>query len=160
MKLEIASNLVKRDFREIETAQINLSDNFNTSKNLMPPIQNLNVSSNHSFSNPFNVADPTIQLNADGLFAKNLALEETFNLNLPKQRNNQDSYTNRNPQFQNFPNLQQNFGLSQVQIGTSGYLDSLLLNSDLQKLPCLPTVANRTSHLTSKTDKIVDENNC
>ena len=160
VKLEIASNLVKRDVREVETAQINLSDKFNTSKNLMPPIQNLNVSSNHSLSNPFDLADPTIQINADGLFAQNSALEETFNLNLPKQRNNQDSYTNRNPQFQSFPNLQQNFGPSQVQIGTSGYLDSQLLNSDLQKIPCLPAVARRTSHLTSKTDKIVAENNC
>ena len=42
-KLEIASNLVNRDVREIETAQINLSDNFNTSQNVLPPIQNLNL---------------------------------------------------------------------------------------------------------------------
>ena len=65
-----------------------------------------------------------------------------------------------NPQCHNFPNLQQNFGPSRVQIETDGYLDSQLLNCDLQKLPCLPTVANRTSHLPSKTDKIVAENNC
>ena len=107
-----------------------------------------------------NLADPTIQLHADGLFAQNSALEKTFISNLPKQRNNQDSYATRNPQYHSFPNLQQKFGPSQVQIGTSGYLDSQLLNCDLQKLPCLPTVANRTSHLPSKTDKIVAENNC
>ena len=65
----------------------------------------------------------------------------------------------RNPQYHNFPNLQQNFGPSQVQIGPNGYLDSQLLNCDLQKIPCLPTVANRTSHLPSKPDKIVAENN-
>ena len=103
--LEIASTLVNRQVNEIETAQINLSDNFNTSQNLLPPIQNLNISSNHSLSNPFNLADPTIQLHADGLFAQNSAVEETFNLNLPKQRNNQDSFANRNPQYHNFPNL-------------------------------------------------------
>ena len=160
VKLEIASNLVNRDVREIETAEINLSDNFNTLQNLLPPIQNLNLSSNHSLSNPFNIADPTIQLHADGLFAQNSSLEKTFNLNLPKQRNNQHSYANRNPQYHNFPNLQLNFGPSQVQIGTNGYLDSQLLNCDLQKLPCLPTLVNRTSHLPSKTDKIVAENNC
>ena len=114
-KLVIASNLVNRDVRDIETAQINLSDNFKTSRNLLPPIQNLELSSNHSLSNLFNLADPTIQLHADGLFAQNSALEETFILNLPKQRNNQDSYANRNPQYHNFPNLQQNYGLSQVQ---------------------------------------------
>ena len=96
-KLEIASNLVNRDVLETETAQINLSDNFNTSQNLLPPTQNLNNSSNHSLSNPFNLADPTIQLHAGGLFTQNSALEETFNLNLPKQRNNQDSNANRNP---------------------------------------------------------------
>ena len=152
-KLEIASNLVNRDFREIETAQINLSDNFNMSQNLLPPIQNLNLSSNHSLSNPFNLADPTIQLHANGIYAQNSTLGKTFTLNLPKQRNNQDSYANRNPRYHNFPYLQQNFGPSQVQIGTSGYLNSQLLNCDLQKLPCLPTVANRTSHLPSKTDE-------
>ena len=109
------------------------------------------------------MADSTIQLHADCLFAQNSALEQTFdigNLNLPKQRNNQDSYANRNLQYHNFPNLQQNFGPSQVQRGTSRYLDIQLLNCDLQKFPCLPTVANRTSHLPSKTDKIVAENNC
>ena len=159
-KLEKASNLVKRDFREIETAQINLSDNFNTSQNLLPPIHNLNISSNHSLSNTFNLADPSIQLHADDLFAQNTALEETFNLNLPKQRNNHDSYANRKPQYHNFPNLQQNFGPSEVQLGTNRYLDSQLFNCDLQKLHCLPTVANRTSNLASKTDKIVAENNC
>ena len=79
---------------------------------------------------------------------------------MPKRRNNQDSYANRNPQYHNFPNLQQNVGPSEVQIGTNGYLDSQVLNCDLQKLPCLPTVANRTSHLPSTTDKIVAENNC
>ena len=159
-KLEIASTLKNRQVNEIETAQINLSEIFNTSQNLLPPIQNLNLSSNHSLSNPFNLADLTIQLNADGLFAQNSALEETFILNLPKQRNNQDSFANRNPQYHNFPNLQQNFGPSQVHIGTNGYPDSQLLNCDWQKLPCLPTVANRTSHLPSKTDKIVLENDC
>ena len=159
-KLEIASNLVNRDVCDIETAQINLSDNFDTSQNLLPPIQNLNLSGNHSLSNPFILADPTIQLQADGLFAQNSALEKTLNLKLPKRRNNQDSYANRNPQYHNFPNLQQNVGPSEVQIGTNGYLDSQVLNCDLQKLPCLPTVANRTSHLPSTTDKIVAENNC
>ena len=94
-KLEIASNLVNRDVHKIETAQINLSDNFNKSQNLLPPIQNLNLSSNRSLSNFFNLADPTIQLHADGLFAQNLALEETFILNLPNQRNNQDSYAKK-----------------------------------------------------------------
>ena len=59
-KLEIASTLVNRQVKEIETAQIKLSDNFNTSQNLLPPIQKLNLSSNHSLSNPFNLADPTI----------------------------------------------------------------------------------------------------
>ena len=49
-KLQIASNRVNRDVREIETAQINLSDNFKTSRNLLPPIQNLKLSSNHSLS--------------------------------------------------------------------------------------------------------------
>ena len=83
-KLEIASTLKNRQVIEIETAQINLSGNFNMSQNLLPPIQNLNLSSNHSLLNPFNLADPTIQLHADGLFAQNSALEETFNLNLPK----------------------------------------------------------------------------
>ena len=159
-KLEIASNLVNRDVCDIETAQINLSDNFDTSQNLLPPIQNLNLSGNHSLSNPFILADPTIQLQADGLFAQNSALEKTLNLKLPKRRNNQDSYANRNPQYHNFPNLQQDVGPSEVQIGTNGYLDSQVLNCDLQKLPCLPTVANRTSHLPSTTDKIVAENNC
>ena len=161
-KLEIASTLKtdQRQVNEIETAQINLSDNFKMSQNLLPPIQNLNLSSNHSLLNLFNLADPTIQLHADGLFAQNSALEETFNLNLPKQRNNQDSFANRNPQYHNFPNLQQKFGPSQVHIGTNGYPDSQLLNCDWQKLPCLPTVANRTSHLPSKTDKIVLENDC
>ena len=159
-KLEIASNLVNRDVCDIETAQINLSDNFDTSQNLLPPIQNLNLSGNHSLSNPFILADPTIQLQADGPFAQNSALEKTLNLKLPKRRNNQDSYANRNPQYHNFPNLQQNVGPSEVQIGTNGYLDSQVLNCDLQKLPCLPTVANRTSHLPSTTDKIVAENNC
>ena len=159
-KLEIASNLVNRDVCDIETAQINLSDNFDTSQNLLPPIQNLNLSGNHSLSNPFILADPTIHLQADGLFAQNSALEKTLNLKLPKRRNNQDSYANRNPQYHNFPNLQQNVGPSEVQIGTNGYLDSQVLNCDLQKLPCLPTVANRTSHLPSTTDKIVAENNC
>ena len=77
-KLEIASTLVNRQVNEIETAQINLSDNFNTSQNLLPSIQNLNLSSNHSLSNPFNLADPTIQLHADSLFAQNSALEETL----------------------------------------------------------------------------------
>ena len=157
-KLEIASTLVNRQVNEFETAQINLSDNFNTSQNLLPPIRNWNLSSNHSLSVPFNLVDPTIQLHADGLFAQNSALEETFNLNLPKQRNNQDSFANRNPQYHNFPNLQQNFGPSQVYIGTSAYPDSQLLNCDRQKIPCLPTVANRTSHLPSKTDKMVLEN--
>ena len=103
---------------------------------------------------------PPFQLHADGLFAQNSALEETFNLNLPKQRNNKDSYANRNPQYHNFPNRQQNFGTSQVQTRLNGYLDSQLLNCDLQKIPCLPTVANRTSRLPSKTYKIVAENNC
>ena len=159
-KFEIASSLVNRDVPETETAQINLSDNFNTSLNLWPPTQNLNLSSNHSLLNLFNLADPTIQVHADGLFAQNSALEETFSLNLPKKRNNQDSNANRNPQCHNFPNLQQNFGPSRVQIGTNAYLDSQLLNCDLQKLPCLTTTANRTSHLPSKTDKIVAENNC
>ena len=158
-KFEIGSNLVNRDVLETETAQINLSDNFNTSQNLLPPTQNLNLSSNHSISNPFNLADPTIQFNANGLFVQNSALHETFNLNLPKQKNNQDSNANRKTQCHNFPNLQQNFGPSRVQIGTNGNLDSQLLNCDLQKLPCLPTVANRTSHLPSKTDKLVAENN-
>ena len=106
------------------------------------------------------MADPTIQLQADGLFAQNSVLEKTFNLNLPNQSNNQDSNANKNPLYHNFLNLQQDFGPSQIQIGTSGYLDSQLLNCDLQKLPCLPTVANRTSHLPSRTDKIVAENNC
>ena len=110
-KLEIASNLVNRDVRESETAQINLSDNFNTSQNLLPPIKNLNLSSNHSISNPFNLADQTIQLHADGIFAQNSALEETFNLKLPKQRNNQDTYANRNRQYHNFSYLQQNLDL-------------------------------------------------
>ena len=59
-KLENASNLVNGDIREIETAQVHLSDNFNTSQNLLPPIKNLNLSSNHSLSNPFNLAEPTI----------------------------------------------------------------------------------------------------
>ena len=158
-KLEIASTLLNRQVNEIETAQINLSDNFNTSQNPLPPIQNLNLSSNHSLSNPFNLADPTIQLHADGLSAQ-YSLEETFNLNLPKQRNNQDSFANRNPQYHNFRNLQQNFGPSQVHIGTNGYPDSQLMNCDWQKLPCLHTVANRTSHLPSKTHKIVLENDC
>ena len=40
------------------------------------------------------------------------------------------------------------------------YLDSQIVNFDLPQLPCSPTVANRTSHLPSKTDKIVAENNC
>ena len=137
-----------------------MSDNFNTSQNLLPPIQILNRSSDNSLSNSFNLADSTIQFHADGLFDQNSALEETFNLKLPKQRNNQDSNANKNPQYHNFPNLQQNYGPSQFQIGTNGYLDSQLLNCDLQKLPCLPTVANRTSHPPSKTDKIVAENNC
>ena len=159
-KLEIASNLVNRDVCDIETAQINLSDNFDTSQNLLPPFQNMNLSGNHSLSNPFNLADPTIQLQADGLFAQNSVLEKTFNLNLPNQSNNQDSTANRNPLYHNFPNLQQDFEPSQIQIGTNGYLDSQLLNCDLQKLPCLPTVANRTSHLPSKTDKRVLENDC
>ena len=79
---------------------------------------------------------------------------------MPNQSNNQDSTANRNPLYHNFPNLQQDCGPSQIQIGTSGYLDSQLLNCDLQKLPCLPTVANRTSHLPSRTDKIVAENSC
>ena len=69
-KLEIASNLVNRDVCDIETAQISLSDNFDTSQNLLPPFQNLNLSGNYSLSNPFNLADPTIQLQADGLFAQ------------------------------------------------------------------------------------------
>ena len=159
-KLEIASNLVNRDVCDTETAQINLSDKFDTSQNLLPPIQNLNLSGNHSLSNPFSLADPTIQLQADGLFAQNSVLEKTFKLNLPNQSNNQDSTANRNPLYHNFPNLQQDFGPSQTQIGTSGYLDSQLLNCDLQKLPCLPTVANRTSHLPSRTGKIVAENSC
>ena len=159
-KLEIASNLVNRDVCDIETAQISLSDNFDTSQNLLPPFQNLNLSGNHSLSNPFNLADPTIQLQADGLFAQNSVLEKTFNLNLPNQSNNQDSTANRNSLYHNFPNLQQDFGPYQTQIGTSGYLDSQLSNCDLQKLPCLPTVANRTSHLPSRTDKIVAENSC
>ena len=137
-----------------------MSDNFNTSQNLLPPIQNLNPSSNHLVSNPFNLADSTIQLRTDGLFAQNSALEENFNLNLPKQRKNQDSNANRNPQYHNFPNLQQNYGPSHFQIVRNGYLDSQLLNCGLQKLPCLPTVANRTSNPPSKTDKIVAENNC
>ena len=137
-----------------------MSDNFDTSQNLLPPFQNLNLSGNHSLSNPFNLADPTIQLQADGLFAQNSVLEKTFNLNLPNQSNNQDSTANRNPLYHNFPNLQQDFEPSQIQIGTSGYLDSQLLNCDRQKLPCSPTVANRTSHLPSKTDKIVLENDC
>ena len=94
-KFKTASNLVNRDVLETETAQINLSDNFNTSQNFLPPTQNLNLSSNHSLSNLFNLADPTIQLHADGLFAQNSALEETFNLNLPKQRNKQDSNANK-----------------------------------------------------------------
>ena len=64
-KLKIASNLVNRDVCGIETAQINLSDKFDTSQNLLPPIQNLNLSGNHSLSNPFNLADPTIQLQSD-----------------------------------------------------------------------------------------------
>ena len=106
------------------------------------------------------MADPTILSHSDGLFAQNSALEETFSLNLPNQRNNQDSFAKRNPQYHNFPNLQQNFGPSQVHIGTNGYPDSQLLNCDWQKLPCLPTVANRTSHLPSKTDNIVLENDC
>ena len=106
------------------------------------------------------MADPTIQLQADSLFAQNSVLEKTFNLNLTNQSNNQDSTANRNPLNHNFPNLQQDFGPSQIQIGTSGYLDSQLLNCDLQKLPCLPTVANRTSHLPSRTDIIVAENSC
>ena len=126
----------------------------------MPPIQKLNFSSNHIFSNPFNLAHLTPQYHTDGLFTQNSALEKNFNLNSPKQGNNQDSNANRNPQYHNFPNLQQNFGPSQVQIGASGYLDSQLLNCDLQKLPCLPTVANRTSHLPSYTIKIFAENNC
>ena len=83
-KLEIISNPVNRDARKFETAQINLSDSFNTWPSLLPPIHNLNLSSNQSISNPFKVADPTIQLHADGLFAQNSALEETFKLNLPK----------------------------------------------------------------------------
>ena len=159
-KIKFASNLVNRDVREIKTAQINLSDNFNTSENLLPPIQNLNLSSNHSLSNPFNSADPTPQLHADGLFAQNSSLEETLILNSSNQRNYQDSNVNRNPQHHNFPNLQQNFRPSQVQIGTSGHLDSQLLNCNLKKLPCLPTVAKRTSQLPSKTDKTAAENNC
>ena len=159
-KLAIVSNLVNRDVCDIETAQINLSDNFDTSQNLLPPFQNLNLSGKHSLSNPFNLADPTIQLQADGLFAQNSVLEKTFNLNLPNQSNNQDSTAKRNPLYHNFPNLQQDFEPSQIQIGTSGYLDSQLLNCDLQKLPCLPTVANRTSHLPSRIDKIVAENSC
>ena len=145
---------------DIETAQINLSDNFDTSQNHLPPIQNLNLSGNHLLSNPFNLADPTIQLQADGLFAQNSVSEKTFNLKLPNQSNNQDSNAKRNPLYHNFPNLQQDFGPSQIQIGTSGYLDSQLLNCDLQKLPCLTTVANRTSHFPSRTDKIVSKNNC
>ena len=152
--------MVNRDVCDIETAQINLSDNFDTSQNLLPPIQNLNLSGNHSLSNPFNLTDPNIQLQADGLFAQSSVLEKTFNLKLPSQSNNQDSNANRNPLYHNFPNLQQDFGPSQNQIGTSGYLDSQLLNCDLQRLPCLPTVANRTSHLPSRTDKIVAKNNC
>ena len=48
----------------------------------------------------------------------------------------------------------------QVQVGRSGSLDNQLLNCDLQKLPCLPTVASRTSYIPSETDKIVAENNC
>ena len=130
-KVEIASTLKNRQVNEIETAQINLSDNFITSQNLLPPIQNLNLSGNRSLSNPFNLADTTIQLHADGL-------EETFNLNLPKQRNNQDSFANRNPQYHNFPNVQQKFGPSQVHIGTNGYPESQFLNCDRQKLPAYP----------------------
>ena len=144
-KLEISTNLVNRDVCEIETAQINLSDNFNTSQNLLPPLQNLNLSSSPSLSNPFNLADPTPQLHAGGLFAQNSALEKTFNLKLPKQRNNDYSIAKGNPQYHNFPNLLQNFGPSEVQIGTNGYLDSQLLNCDLHKFPCLPPVSNGTS---------------
>ena len=105
-KLDIASTLLNRQVNETETAQIKLIDNFNTSQNLLPPIQILNLSSNQLLSNSFNLADPTIQLHADCLFAQNSAFEETFNLNLPKQRNNQDSFDNRNPLYHNFPNLQ------------------------------------------------------
>ena len=94
------------------------------------------------------------------VFCPKLGIGENLQLNLPKQRNNQDSNAIRNPQYHIFPTLQQNFGPSQVQIGTNGYLDSQLLNSDMQKLLCLPTVANRTSHLPSNTIKIVEENNC
>ena len=143
-KLAVVFNLVSRDVHGIETAQINLSDNVNMSQNLSPPLQILNRSGNYSLSNPFNFAEPTRQLHADGLFAQNSALEQTLKLNLQKQRNNQDSTTNRHPQYHNFPNLQQIFGTSQVQLRTSGCLDSQLLNCDLQKLPCLPTVAKRT----------------
>ena len=126
----------------------------------MPQLQNLNLSGNHAISNPFNLAESTPQLHAGGLFAQNSALEKTFNLKLPKQRNKQYSNAKRDPQYHNLPNLQQNFGASQVQIGTNGYLDSQLLNYDLHKLPCLPTVSNRTSHLPSEADNILAENNC
>ena len=59
-----------------------------------------------------------------------------------------------------FSNLQQNVGLFQVQTRTSEYLDSQLLNCDPRKFPCLPKVANRTSHPLNYTNKIVAENNC
>ena len=94
------------------------------------------------------------------VFCPKLGIGENVQLNLPKQGNNQDSNANRNPQYHIFPTLQQNFGPSQVQIGTNEYLDSQLLNSDMQELLCLRTVANRTSHLPSNTIKIVAENNC
>ena len=42
---------------------------------------------------------------------------------------------------------------------TNDYLDSQLLNCDLQKLSCLPKLANRIAHLPSNTNKIVAENN-
>ena len=56
--------------------------------------------------------------------------------------------------------MQWNFGSSQVQIGTIGKVDSQLLNSNLQNLPWLPIVENKTSHHPINNDKTVAENNC
>ena len=51
-KLEIASTLLNRQVNEIQTAQINLSDNFNTSQNLLSPIQNLKFQAITHFQTP------------------------------------------------------------------------------------------------------------
>ena len=83
-KSEIASNLVNRDIYKNQTAQINLSNNFKLLQNTL----NLNLSSNNSLSDLLNLAYPTPQLHASGVFAHNSSMEKTVKLNLPNQRNN------------------------------------------------------------------------